>query len=193
MFSRTDITPSPFRSRQTYPDYFQRACSSGSTFPLNEENLAACGRENRESNQEAFFQNTNVAAIIIEAIQGEGGDNHFRSEFFRTLRQLADENDAMLIIDEVQTGVAMTGKMWAHQHSVEPDMIAFGKKMQVCGFLCGRRIEEIKENVFAVPSRINSTWGGNLGHGPGAAVSRDHRRGILSGMPEWSGASGEAS
>jgi L-lysine 6-transaminase len=68
----------------------------------------------------------------------------------------------MLIIDEVQTGVGMTGKMWAHQHFVEPDMIAFGKKMQVCGFLCGRKIEEVPENVFKVSSRLNSTWGGNL-------------------------------
>jgi L-lysine 6-transaminase len=78
------------------------------------------------------------------------------------LRQLADENDAMLIVDEVQTGIGMTGKMWAHQHLVEPDMIAFGKKVQVCGFLCGKRIEEVPENVFNVSSRLNSTWGGNL-------------------------------
>jgi L-lysine 6-transaminase len=111
----------------------------------------------------AFFQNKDdIAAIIIEPVQGEGGDNHFRREFFQALRQLADENEAMLIMDEVQTGIAMTGKMWAHQHYVEPDMIAFGKKMQVCGFLCGRRIEEIEDNVFTVPSRLNSTWGGNL-------------------------------
>ncbi len=68
----------------------------------------------------------------------------------------------MLIIDEVQTGVGMTGKMWAHQHFVEPDMIAFGKKMQVCGFLCGRKIDEIPDNVFRLSSRLNSTWGGNL-------------------------------
>ncbi len=68
----------------------------------------------------------------------------------------------MLIFDEVQTGVGMTGKMWAHQHFVQPDMISFGKKMQVCGFLCGTRIEEVHDNVFTVPSRLNSTWGGNL-------------------------------
>jgi L-lysine 6-transaminase len=135
-------------------------------FPLTQENIARAGRDEEVSiNQikEAFHNNKDdVAAIIIEAIQGEGGDNHFRPEFFRALRQLADENEAMLIIDEVQTGIGMTGKMWAHQHFVEPDMIAFGKKMQVCGFLCGRRIEEVKENVFALPSRLNSTWGGNL-------------------------------
>jgi L-lysine 6-transaminase len=113
--------------------------------------------------RQAFHENRDdIAAIIIEAIQGAGGDNHFRGEFFRALREVADENDAMLIIDEVQTGVGMTGKMWAHQHFVEPDMIAFGKKMQVCGFLCGRRIEEIPDNVFRVSSRLNSTWGGNL-------------------------------
>ena len=135
-------------------------------FPLNEENLARVIADEETSLgqiREAFRGNKDdIAAIIIEAIQGEGGDNHFRGEFFRALREVADENDAMLIIDEVQTGVGMTGKMWAHQHFVEPDMIAFGKKMQVCGFLCGRRIEEIPDNVFRVSSRLNSTWGGNL-------------------------------
>ncbi|HEX7573465.1 MAG TPA: L-lysine 6-transaminase [Bacteroidota bacterium] len=135
-------------------------------YPLNEENLARVIADEETSLgqiKQAFIENKDdIAAIIIEAIQGEGGDNHFRGEFFRALRELADENDAMLIIDEVQTGVGMTGKMWAHQHFVEPDMIAFGKKMQVCGFLCGRRIEEIPDNVFRVSGRLNSTWGGNL-------------------------------
>jgi L-lysine 6-transaminase len=135
-------------------------------FPLNPENLARVQHDEETSiNQikEAFHTNKDdIASIIVEAIQGEGGDNQFRPEFFRALRQLADENEAMLIIDEVQTGVGLTGKMWAHQHYVEPDMISFGKKMQVCGFLCGKRIEEVKDNVFAVSSRINSTWGGNL-------------------------------
>ena len=135
-------------------------------FPLNAENLAQVQRDEELSiNQikEAFRTNKDdIAAVIIEPIQGEGGDNHFRLEFFKALRQLADENDAMLIFDEVQTGVGMTGKTWAYEHFVQPDMIAFGKKMQVCGFMCGKRIEEVKDNVFAVSSRINSTWGGNL-------------------------------
>jgi L-lysine 6-transaminase len=135
-------------------------------YPLNGENLARVIADEETSIgqiKQAFNENKDdIAAIIIEAIQGEGGDNHFRGEFFRALRELADENEAMLIIDEVQTGVGMTGKMWAHQHFVEPDMIAFGKKMQVCGFLCGRRIEEIPDNVFQVSGRLNSTWGGNL-------------------------------
>jgi L-lysine 6-transaminase len=135
-------------------------------FPLNEENLAQVRVEEDlaiKQIKQAFVDNRDdIAAIIIEAIQGEGGDNQFRKEFFVALRELADENDAMLIIDEVQTGIGLTGKMWGHQHYVEPDMIAFGKKTQVCGFLCGRRIDELEHNVFTVPSRINSTWGGNL-------------------------------
>jgi L-lysine 6-transaminase len=150
-----------------YPKFrWPRIHNPAVRFPLNEENLAQVVREEQvaaDEIKEAFRANKDdIAAIIIEAIQGEGGDNHFRPEFFRTLRQLADENEAMLIIDEVQTGIGLTGKMWAHQHFVEPDMVAFGKKMQVCGFLCGKRIEEVKENVFAVSSRLNSTWGGNL-------------------------------
>jgi L-lysine 6-transaminase len=136
------------------------------TYPLTGEALAlveAAEQTSIAQIKEAFRRNKDdIAAIIIEPIQGEGGDNHFRPGFFRALRELADENEAMLICDEVQTGVGMTGKMWAHEHFVEPDMMAFGKKTQVCGFLCGRRIDEVKENVFAVSSRLNSTWGGNL-------------------------------
>ena len=104
-----------------------------------------------------------IAAILIEPIQAEGGDNHFRPEFMRALRQLADENDALLIFDEVQSGVGLTGRFWAHQHTdVKPDLLAFGKKMQVCGMLAGPRIDDEPENVFKVSSRLNSTWGGNL-------------------------------
>jgi L-lysine 6-transaminase len=104
-----------------------------------------------------------ICALIIEPIQGEGGDNHFRPEFMQELRKLADENDIMLIFDEVQTGIGLTGKMWAHQHfGMAPDMICFGKKTQVCGFLSTDRIDEVPDNVFHVGSRINSTWGGNL-------------------------------
>ena len=104
-----------------------------------------------------------VAAFIMEPIQGEGGDNHFRPEFFRAIRQLCDENDMLLIFDEVQSGVGITGKMWAFQHyGVDPDLFCYGKKTQVCGFVSNDRIFDIDENVFTVSSRINSTWGGNL-------------------------------
>lgn len=108
-------------------------------------------------------QGNECAAIIIEPIQGEGGDNHFTKEFHKNLRHIADTKEMLLIYDEVQTGVGLTGKMWAHQlYGIVPDLIAFGKKMQVCGILSGDRVREVKNNVFEEKSRINSTWGGNL-------------------------------
>jgi L-lysine 6-transaminase len=68
-----------------------------------------------------------------------------------------------LIFDEVQTGIGLTGRMWCFEHfGVVPDLLSFGKKAQVAGFLAGPRVDEVPENVFHVPSRINSTWGGNL-------------------------------
>lgn len=108
-------------------------------------------------------QGNECAAIIIEPIQGEGGDNHYTKQFHQNLRFLADQFDMLLIYDEVQSGVGLTGKMWAHQHyDVIPDIISFGKKMQVCGILSGNKVREVKNNVFEEKSRINSTWGGNL-------------------------------
>jgi L-lysine 6-transaminase len=103
-----------------------------------------------------------IAGLIIEPIQGEGGDNHVRADFLKELRRLADEHEFMLIFDEVQSGVGLTGKMWACQNfDVRPDMISFGKKMQVCGFMSSDRVNEV-DSVFKMSSRINSTWGGNL-------------------------------
>ncbi|MFH2004158.1 MAG: L-lysine 6-transaminase [Bacteroidota bacterium] len=150
-----------------YPKFkWPRIINPKVKFPLNEENLkAVIQTEQLALNQikDAIKQNPDdIAAMIIEPIQGEGGDNHFRKEFFVELRRIADENDILLIFDEIQVGVGITGKMWAHQHFVQPDMIGFGKKTQVCGFLCGKHIDEIHDNVFNVSSRLNSTWGGNI-------------------------------
>ncbi|WP_237571625.1 L-lysine 6-transaminase [Mycolicibacterium lacusdiani] len=104
-----------------------------------------------------------VACFIAEPIQGEGGDRHIRAEFFAAMRDLCDEFDALLIFDEVQTGCGITGTAWAYQQlGVRPDVVAFGKKTQVCGVMAGGRVDEVADNVFAVSSRINSTWGGNL-------------------------------
>ena len=109
------------------------------------------------------LERRNVSAIIIEPIQGEGGDNHFRKEFLQTLRALADEYGCLLIFDEVQTGMGLTGKMWCYEHfGVIPDLMCFGKKTQVCGFCSTERIDKKTYNVFNTSGRINSTWGGNL-------------------------------
>lgn len=135
-------------------------------FPLNQKNLEEVKKEEAVALQQikqAIINNPDdIAALIIEPIQGEGGDNHFRKEFFEQLRTLCDENEILLIFDEVQTGIGITGKMWAHEYFVKPDMVTFGKKTQVCGFLCSTRIDDVMENVFHKPSRINSTFGGNL-------------------------------
>ena len=104
-----------------------------------------------------------IACFIAEPIQGEGGDRHFRPQFFAAMRELCDEFDALLIFDEVQTGCGFTGTAWAYQQlGVAPDVVAFGKKTQVCGLMAGGRVDDVADNVFAVSSRINSTWGGNL-------------------------------
>jgi L-lysine 6-transaminase len=104
-----------------------------------------------------------IACFIAEPIQGEGGDRHMRPEFFAAMRDLCVEYDALLIFDEVQTGVGMTGTAWAYQQlGVTPDVVAFGKKAQVCGVMAGGRVDDVADNVFHVSSRINSTWGGNL-------------------------------
>ncbi len=79
------------------------------------------------------------------------------------MQALCREFDALFVMDEVQTGVGMTGTAWAYQQlGVQPDVVAFGKKAQVCGVMAGGRVDEVPDNVFVVSSRINSTWGGNL-------------------------------
>ncbi|MGH8022121.1 MAG: L-lysine 6-transaminase [Limisphaerales bacterium] len=104
-----------------------------------------------------------IAAVIIEPVQGEGGDNHFRPEFLQLLRRLCDENDVLLIFDEVQCGMGITGRNWCCMHSgVLPDLLAFGKKSQVCGVMAGPRLDEVADNCFRLPGRISSTWGGNF-------------------------------
>ena len=139
------------------------------TFPLTEENVAKTIELENQAKAEiekVIADNPHdVAAIILEPIQGEGGDNHFRTEFMEYLRKVSDENDIILIYDEVQSGIGVTGKMWAHEHYGEharPDIISFGKKTQVCGIFASKRIDEVEKNVFHESSRLNSTWGGNL-------------------------------
>jgi L-lysine 6-transaminase len=134
------------------------------SFPVDEDAVAAAEEAAAAEIEEAFRADPHgIAAILIEPIQGEGGDNHFRPRFLQRLRELADRHEALLIFDEVQTGMGLTGSMWAfEQLGVTPDLVAFGKKTQVCGVMSTTRIDDVEGNVFHVSSRINSTWGGNL-------------------------------
>jgi len=126
--------------------------------------VAAAEREALAAARRAFEQHPDdIACFIAEPIQGEGGDNHFRPQFLQAMQDLCVEFDALFVLDEVQTGVGLTGTAWAYQQlGVKPDVVAFGKKTQVCGIMAGRRVDLVEDNVFRVSSRINSTWGGNL-------------------------------
>ncbi|MHB0969338.1 MAG: L-lysine 6-transaminase [Thermoanaerobaculia bacterium] len=156
------------RKTQYFPKFdWPRIPNPKIHFPATAEALEAAAKVEAEAIDLAkkylAERKDDIAAFIMEPIQGEGGDNHFRPEFFKAVRQLCDENDMLLIFDEVQSGVGLTGKMWSFQnYGVEPDIFCFGKKTQVCGFAANDRIFDIDDNVFVVSSRINSTWGGNL-------------------------------
>lgn len=155
------------RKTQYFPKFdWPRITNPKCVFPLEGDNLKqvqAAEQQALEEIQAVLAADAeDVACLILEPIQGEGGDNHFRLEFHQQLRKICDENEILLIYDEVQTGFGATGQMWACQRLVPPDLIAFGKKSQVCGIMAGPRLDEVRENVFRIPSRINSTWGGNL-------------------------------
>lgn len=131
----------------------------------------SCGRDIEAVEQDtlaqarrAFHENPHdIACFIAEPIQGEGGDHHFRPQFLQAMQELCQANDSLFVLDEVQTGCGSTGTAWAYQQlGLAPDVVAFGKKTQVCGIMAGGRIDEVHDNVFHVSSRINSTWGGNL-------------------------------
>ncbi len=160
--TNTDINKIKYFPKFNWP----RITNPKLKFPITENILNEVIKKENQAIDEiknAIHNNKDdIACLIIEPIQGEGGDNHFRKEFFVKLREICDENEILLIFDEVQTGVGLTGKMWAFEHFVNPDIIAFGKKLQVGGVICSNRIDDVEENVFRKGGRINSTWGGNL-------------------------------
>ena len=135
-------------------------------FPL-EDHLAEVEEAERGAlgqARRAFEANPHdVACFIAEPIQGEGGDNHMRPEFLQAMQALCHEYDALFVLDEVQTGVGITGTTWAYQQlGLEPDIVAFAKKVQLGGIMAGRRVDQVPDNVLRVSGRINSTWGGGL-------------------------------
>lgn len=161
------VTNTVYDKVKYFPKFdWPRVISPAMTYPATPEHVELVKKDEKMAvaQIERYFQiyKDEIACILIEPIQGEGGDRHFRPQFHEALRQLADKHEALLIYDEVQTGVGLTGKFWAHEHYVTPDIISFGKKAQVCGILAGPRVDEVESNCFSVSSRINSTWGGNL-------------------------------
>lgn len=169
---RSGYTLSLTNTDRVKTDYFPRfpwprISNPKLRFPVTPEaelDVQAAEQKALDDVRKAFADNPDdIAAIIIEPIQAEGGDNHFRASFLQALQTLADQNECFFIVDEVQTGIGITGKMWAHEHfGLKPDALTFGKKTQICGCLVGPKVDREPENVFVVSSRINSTWGGNL-------------------------------
>ncbi|KAI9840856.1 MAG: 4-aminobutyrate transaminase [Sclerophora amabilis] len=100
-----------------------------------------------------------VAAVVVEPIQSEGGDNHASPAFFHGLRALTKKHNVLFIVDEVQTGVGATGRFWAHDHwnlTSPPDIVTFSKKAQTAGYYFGD--PALRPNK---PYRQFNTWMGD--------------------------------
>jgi acetylornithine/N-succinyldiaminopimelate aminotransferase len=102
-----------------------------------------------------------VAAVLVEPIQGEGGINIAKPEFLQAIRRLCDEKGALMILDEVQTGIGRTGKWFGYQHfDVEPDMISMAKTLGG-GVAIGAMMAKPEVAASLVPGKHASTFGGN--------------------------------
>ena len=159
--TNTDVNKVRYFPKFNWP----RVTNPKITFPLDQHLNEVIKLERQaidEINSVIKNNPDDIALLILEPIQCEGGDNFFRKEFLQALRNITLENDIMLMFDEVQTGFGITGKFWAHEHFVKPDIIAFGKKSQQCGIMVSERVDEVEDNCFHFSGRINSTWGGNL-------------------------------
>ena len=112
-----------------------------------------------EALEKAF--NDEVAAVMIEPIQGEGGINLADAEYLRTIRRLCDENGSVLIFDEVTTGIGRTGKWFAYQHyDVEPDIMTMAKALGG-GVAIGAMMAKQEVAASLVPGKHATTFGGN--------------------------------
>jgi acetylornithine/N-succinyldiaminopimelate aminotransferase len=130
-----------------------------------------------------------LAAILMEPLQGEGGIRPGQLEFFRAVRDLCDETGALMMVDEVQTGMGRTGKMWAYEHfgaNCQPDVFSSAKALGG-GVPIGAMCCTEKCNVFG-PGDHASTYGGNpLACAAGLAVaSAFDNDGLLQNVQERS-------
>jgi len=112
-----------------------------------------------------------VAAVLVEPIQGEGGINIAKAEYLQAIRRLCDENGAVMILDEVQTGIGRTGKWFGYQHfDVVPDIITMAKALGG-GVAIGAMMAKDQIAASLVPGKHASTFGGNcLACAAGVAV-----------------------
>jgi len=102
-----------------------------------------------------------VAGVLVEPIQGEGGINIATAEYLQAIRRLCDENGAVMILDEVQTGIGRTGKWFAYQHfDVEPDIMTMAKALGG-GVAIGAMMANEEIAASLVPGKHASTFGGN--------------------------------
>jgi len=136
-------------------------------FPVLKYPLDQYTKENSKEEQRCLDETERLittwhappAAVVIEPIQSEGGDNHATPAFFRGLRTLTKKHNILMIVDEVQTGVGATGKFWAHDHwnlDTPPDIVTFSKKAQTAGFYYGNN--DLRPNK---PYRQFNTWMGD--------------------------------
>jgi predicted acetylornithine/succinylornithine family transaminase len=109
---------------------------------------------------EAAFSNE-VAAVMVEPIQGEGGINIATKEYLQAIRRLCDENGALVIFDEVTTGIGRTGKWFGYQHyDVEPDIMTMAKALGG-GVAIGAMMAKEEVAASFTPGKHASTFGGN--------------------------------
>ncbi|ERF74722.1 4-aminobutyrate aminotransferase [Endocarpon pusillum Z07020] len=138
-----------------------------SPFPALKYPLEEHVQENEEEEKRCLEQaeriikeyHNPVAAVIVEPVQSEGGDNHASPAFFKGIREITKRNNVLMIVDEVQTGIGATGKFWAHEHwnmAQPPDMVTFSKKAQTAGYYFGN--PALRPNK---PYRQFNTWMGD--------------------------------
>ena len=110
---------------------------------------------------EAAMAGGDVAAVMFEPVQGEGGIMPASPEFMRRARELCDQHDALLVLDEIQVGMGRTGELFAHWHwGVTPDIVTLAKALG-CGFPVGAMLAGAKVAEVMGVGAHGSTFGGN--------------------------------
>ena len=132
-----------------------------------------------------------TCAVVIEPVQGESGVLPASKDFLQAARRLCDENNALLALDEVQTGMGRTGKLFAHEHyGVVPDIVSSAKALGG-GFPIGAMLTTDKVAPSFAPGTHGSTFGGNpLAAAVGTAAfdiinHADTLAHFISCFPEW--------